>query len=168
MIQISFQEPNGNFAQWTIHEGLPFGVALESPYLVSAGQHMDLTMIARVVPPRPVGGHLWDGRGLHATHDRGLPLVDVPPTWDYSAIPTTRTLAEIMGEAVQHGLDNPRHGTDCACMDNLIREARNQISKTVPPDTRPYDQMISQGEIHDRIFAKQRISVILRRLTGSI
>lgn len=45
-----------------------------------------------------------------------------------------RSLEEILSDVVQHGKDNPNHGFNCTCMDQFIREVRDQV-KSVIADT---------------------------------
>lgn len=43
-----------------------------------------------------------------------------------------RSLVDILAEAVQHGKDNPDHGGNCACLDRLVREIKQQINAVLP------------------------------------
>lgn len=38
------------------------------------------------------------------------------------------TIDEAINAMVQHSLDNPDHGINCACKDKYIRAARNQLN----------------------------------------
>lgn len=126
---------------------------IPSPYLVSAGQDIllgvsvfDVDFMVRSYVP------LADATHLH--------LVDVPVVWDVSFIPSTRTLADILTEVVQHGVDNPSHGTGCVCMDKYVREVRLQVSKVIPPDGRTTEEDWAVG-VHERLEAKARIRHVL-------
>lgn len=94
--------------------------------------------------------------------------VVVPHVWDQSWIPSTRPLSAILEDAIAHGVDNPRHGVNCACIDPLIRELRIQVSKALPPDGRPYDESHSQADIHERLMAKQRVAHVINALARSL
>lgn len=66
----------------------------------------------------------------------------------------TRTLAAILADVVQHGKDNPTHGTNCACLDKYIREVRAQIAGQVPSSE-------SEPNWERRIDARSRIKYVL-------
>jgi hypothetical protein len=58
--------------------------------------------------------------------------VKVDPTFDYSMLPSDRPLYAILTDVVQHGVDNPKHGTDCACLDKYIYELRAHVVRALP------------------------------------
>lgn len=58
--------------------------------------------------------------------------VQVPSTWDYCMIPSERPLYAILADIVQHGVDNPMHGTDCACLDQFVYELRAHVNRALP------------------------------------
>lgn len=151
---VTAYDPNGMPAGSQIMEpGQPVSFHIPSPFLVSAGQDIllgvsvfDVDFMVRNYVP------LAD-----ATH---LNLVDVPVVWDVSFIPSTRLLADILADVVQHGVDNPSHGTGCVCMDQYAREIRLQVSKAIPPDGRTTAEDWAEG-VHERIEAKARIRHVL-------
>lgn len=98
-------------------------VALESPYLVSAGQTVEFGI--EVEP------------GEH------------------------RSFADILQDAVRHGLDNPTHGTNCTCMDRLIRELRSDVRLVVPSSA-------VQPDWEKRVDARSRVAYILRAATRDL
>ena len=93
---------------------------------------------------------------LQPTTGDHMNAVEIPASYDYSIMPTTRPLSVILEDVVQHGVDNPTHGTDCACLDQYIREVRTQISKAVPPDRGVTD------DVHLRLDGRFRIAHVLR------
>lgn len=134
--------------------GDPLSFSIASDYLVAAGQTMDIgvsvfdadAMVLAQAGPREDARH--------------LNLVQMPANWDVSSIPTTRLLATILEDVVQHGIENPEHGVNCACMDKAAHEIRLQLSKAIPPDGRTTDTDWAQP-IHDRVNAKARIRHVL-------
>lgn len=46
-----------------------------------------------------------------------------------------RPVMEILEAAIQHGVDNPEHGINCACMDSLAWELRKHLPPVIdlPP-----------------------------------
>jgi hypothetical protein len=95
-------------------------------------------------------------------HPEALGPVEVPQSHGYSVIPSTRTLTEIIREAVQHGVDFPTHGEDCVCMDRLIREVRLQVTAALP--IRPsLDGYVSTEEWSRDFSARTRARIILER-----
>jgi hypothetical protein len=149
-------------------DGQPLTFTFKSPYLISAGQEVTVGV---TVFDYELLHSLTMGPKLNAGHltrkDGKTPLIDVPVVWDVSFIPSNRLLADILAEAVQHGVDFPSHGVDCACMDRLVREIRLQVSKAIPPDGRTTDSDWAKP-IHDRITAKARIRSILRMMERNL
>lgn len=133
--------------------GVCYGVSLQSPYLVSAGQAFEFGIAARVCNDAhpESGSNLIDARGVVRLY--------VEPSWEYSAIPSTRTLSDILMDAVQHGVDSPRHGSDCSCMDRLGYEIRRHVFKAIPFDPDP------TKEEYD---ARARVRHILRMALRSV
>ena len=68
-----------------------------------------------------------------------------------SRVTVDRTLMQILDDAVKHGIDHPDHGTDCVCMDNLIREIRRQINSVLPTSATEPDWQ-RRGDIRNRVF----------------
>lgn len=141
--------------------GDPLTFSIVSDYLVSAGQAIDIgvsvfdadAMVLNQMGPKADARHL-------VREDNETPLIDLPVTWDVSFIPSTRLLADILADAVQHGRDYPHHGVNCACMDQFAREVRLQISKALPPDNRTTDTDWAQP-IQERLDAKARVRWVL-------
>jgi hypothetical protein len=88
--------------------------------------------------------------------------VVIEPSWDSSIVPTTRSLAEILMEAVKHGEEYPTHGADCICMDALVREVRVQVSRAMPP------MAMDHEDWRENFKARSRASVILSRVWRSL
>lgn len=99
---------------------------------------------------------------------RDVAKVIIPHVWDQSWIPTTRPLSAILEDAIAHGVAYPGHGPNCSCVDSLIRELRLQVSKALPPDTRPLDEVHTQADIRSRLLAKQRVSHLIHTLARSL
>ena len=89
-------------------------------------------------------------------------VVSIPPSWDCSYVPSEEPLYAILERVVQHGVENPTHGTNCACMDAYIWEVRRHISRAVPPDRG------EQEDIHSRMDDRWRISWVLKIATRDL
>jgi len=148
--------------------GEPLSFSMRSQYLISAGQAIDIGVsvfdadfiVTSQMGPREDARHLTQ-------RDGETPLIVLPQVWDVSFIPSTRLLADILAEAVQHGMDFPSHGVDCACNDRFVREIRLQVSKAIPPDGRTSEGNWAEG-IHERITAKARIKSILHQMVRNL
>lgn len=148
--------------------GQPLVFEIESHYLVAAGQKQrvgisvfDADFIALTTAgPKADARHLIDP-------ETDEPLVSVPITWDVSFIPSTRLLTDILAEAIQHGVDYPHHGINCACQDDQVREIRLQISKALPPDGCLTPEQWSGG-IQERLNAKARVRAILEQVVRNL
>lgn len=144
------------------------------PYLFRVHDHMGsvqkLHVSAHPITRPPAGQWLRDARGvvrLHMRPDEGF--------YEYSMVPSMRTLAEVFADAVQHGEEYPRHGTDCTCMDNLIRELRVHVYRATPPvdkvrqpDYGPGEYTYNQEQLHNRWSAQARMRHILRVLMDGL
>jgi hypothetical protein len=95
------------------------------------GTH-DVYVTVRPLTTGGPGEWLIDGRGV----------VDIDILWrengtthiyEWDWIPSRRPLFEILADVVQHGVDSPTHGVDCACMDKFIRELRIHVHRATPP-----------------------------------
>lgn len=139
-----------------VPEGFVVRTSFPSSWLISPGQPIDVDVsIEAVSDPKP-GGVVQDGRKMPAAREIAY---RVPVSWDSMPIPSTRTLSQIIEEAVRHGYDNPSHGVDCSCMDKYAQEIKQQISRAIPPDTG------STTDIHWKIDARHRVATILRMVT---
>ena len=141
--------------------GQPLTFSITSPYLVSAGQpvQVGVSVFEYNVLARAQGGSLVDARHLR-DDELDTSLVEVPIVWDVSFIPSTRLLADILKDVVDHGQRHPTHGINCICMDEYSREIRLQVSKAIPPDGRTTDTDWAQP-IQERLNAKARIRHVL-------
>jgi hypothetical protein len=169
--------------------GLVHAVALRSDWLVSVGQNFEFGVTAHYVPdvPGEPGSTLTDVPGepgstlTDVPGEPGSTLTDVPgepgstltdatalgrvvidPTWDFAYVPSERPLYAILEEVVQHGRDNPTHGTDCVCMDKFSYEVTRHVSRAVPPDTGEGD------DVHSRLDGRFRIAHILRMVGNKL
>jgi hypothetical protein len=87
------------------------------------------------------------------------PQITINPTWDYCMVPTERPLYAILADVVHHGVDNPKHGTDCACLDKYIYELRAHVTRALP-------EMGEDSESRQAYFAAGfRIAHVLRCIT---
>lgn len=133
-IVVSMIVPGVGVHTVSLRPSLVQGVSIPSTYLVSAGQQFEFSISACTYEdePRLPGGWI-DAR-------RVAPILGLakPASWSYD-LPTTRSATDIMREAAQHGVDFPGHGTDCVCMDELIRELRAQVSAVIPAYTEEMD-----------------------------
>ncbi len=66
-----------------------------------------------------------------------------------------RTLADVLQDVVRHGLDNPTHGFNCACLDKFIREVRSAVHQVAPTSE-------TEPEWEKRIDARNRVAYVLR------
>lgn len=66
-----------------------------------------------------------------------------------------RSLVAILEDAIQHGKDNPTHGTNCACMDRLIRELKAQVNQVLPTSE-------SEPSWEVRLDSRSRVSYLMR------
>lgn len=149
---VTIDAPDGSQIKQLVRVGMVHGINLPSAYLVSPGQDVSFGIsVDEYIPPVPGSTLMNASTG-----------VGVVPTYDMSYIPSTRTLADIMQDAVRHGITHPTHGSDCSCMDNYVRELRQHISKAMPPDTN-YEEMTPEDR-HARLDARDRIGGILHRL----
>lgn len=108
---------------------------------------------------------------------RGIePVVEVPMTFDYLVVPSDRPLHAILADVVQHGVDNPRHGADCACMDRFVYEIRAHVSRVLPEIVRvpaeDWDGTVYMAEEatsrEANWDAKTRISGVLQMVTRNV
>jgi hypothetical protein len=76
------------------------------------------------------------------------PNVQVDHSWDYSMIPSERPLYAVLQDIVRHGVENPTHGTDCACLDTFSYELHAHVNRALPEVERvPVD--LDPGEWHE-------------------
>ena len=136
----------------------PVGVQLRSPYLVSAGQLIDIQVAAQAVAVLKAdpGDRLIDARQL--CHSSGR--IQVLPTHNYEYIPSARPLWDILADVVQHGVEWPSHGIDCVCMDKFSYEIKHHILRATPKRTEDTYQNTDEWESHYR--ARMRIKHVLR------
>jgi hypothetical protein len=66
-----------------------------------------------------------------------------------------RSLADILQDAIKHGLDFPSHGTNCSCMDRFIRELRSDVRMVLPSSA-------VQPDWEKRADARSRVIYLLR------
>jgi hypothetical protein len=132
-------------------------VQLRSPYLVSAGQTIEIGVAAQTVtmPQVEPGDRLIEGRMLRGPRD-----IKVEYTHDCGWVPSTRPLWEVLQDAAQHGIDFPTHGIDCVCMDKLSYELKHHILRALPERTG--DTYINSKEWEDHFNARMRIKHVLR------
>jgi hypothetical protein len=62
------------------------------------------------------------------------PDIKVDASYDYCLVPSERPLYAILEDAVRHGVENPRHGAGCACMDQITYELHRHVNRALPPD----------------------------------
>ena len=146
--------PDGIPAESRICEpGEPLSFHVPSPYLISAGQPIDIGVSVFDADAVVANSTFLDD----ATH---FNLIDVPVVWDVSFTPSRRLLSDILADVVRHGEEHPTHGINCICMDEYSREVRLQLSKAIPPDGRTTDTDWAQP-IQKRLNAKARIQYVL-------
>lgn len=87
--------------------------------------------------------------------------------FESSIVPSGRTLAAILAEAVSHSLQYPDHGTNCVCMDNYIREVRAHANRAIPEywtgaiTAENVDEPMNWSAWREHNDAKARVSYIL-------
>jgi hypothetical protein len=107
-----------------------------------------LHLSGRAITQAPPGTWLTDARGvvrIQLPSDRGF--------FEFDMVPSHRTLVEVLAEAVRHGHDNPSHGSNCSCMDHLIRELRVHVLCSLPEMSGrgPGDEWMSQQDHRQRV-----------------
>jgi hypothetical protein len=175
MILLSIVEDlrSGAFTRRVVipRDGMVMGVSLRSPWMVAPGQTLDIGVTAQLLgdsTPRP----LLDARPLKTR-------IKTEPEWwrlPHCLVPSSRTLAEVLVEAVQHGVDNPTHGANCSCMDSLVWELRRHIDRALPEVQRRIDNAgtpdeavrYSPAEWKANMNARQRLHSLLTALTRSL
>lgn len=60
------------------------------------------------------------------------PDIQVDHSGDYGMIPSRRPLYAVLEDIIQHGVENPTHGTNCACMDRFSYELHAHVSRALP------------------------------------
>lgn len=134
-----------------IMDGLVQAVEIPSDYMVAPGQTLTVHISVEHAP-EPEKPGLLDARGV----------ADLEQDWESEhayPLPTTRSLSEIMREAVRHLDEAPTHGTDCVCMDTLVREIRAQATSSVPAWVAEMDNDRHLWE--DRFDALARVRYLL-------
>lgn len=149
---VTILTPSGDLISHLNESGLVYQIDMPTPYLVSAGQSVTFGVSVEEVKTDSVSD-------LPSVAGR---LIHIKPTYDMSYIPSDRTLSAILQDAVIHGMNEPRHGSDCICMDAIVRELRQHVSKAMPPD-RNYEEMTPEDR-SARLNARARIAGILHRL----
>lgn len=145
---ITFLTPRGDRVSKVVGAGEIASVHFPSPFLISAGQDVEFGIaVRRIITEEDYIGHSIKGK---------VDAVLVPVSYDYSIMPTSRHLSTILADVVRHGVDNPTHGTDCACLDRYVWEVRAHISKAVPPDRGATD------DVHLRLDGRFRIAHVLK------
>lgn len=160
--------------------GVWHGVSLRSPYLVSAGQSLEIGLSAQVVveKPDPKLNELIYAPWIIGKHP-GLDDDDNRPWWQLPQclMPSERPLYAILGDAIQHGVDNPKHGTDCVCMDAVVWELRRHIDRVLPeverhtieiPDCPEPTIHLNPQQWEANMKARQRIHGLLHALMRSL
>jgi hypothetical protein len=142
--------------------------------------------VTHYVPVHSDGGEVWevgvqvqpfilDERDAAPVIEKSPALVDgrdfivpIHPTdsegrqwFESMVVPSGRTLAAILAEAVSHGSSHPTHGTVCACMDQYAREVRAHVMSAIPGKGDP-------GEWEVGFDARSRISHILMMVVRNL
>lgn len=147
--------PNlGHTPRYSLQPGQVQMITHRPDYLVSPGQSCDLMVSAQAMDGHTAPGdrlvwapqHIFEGMCAH-----------VPMSWDYTSLPSSRTLWSILAEVADHGKEYPNHGYNCVCMDPYARELREHIGRAMPPSAGRDEQ----GEIHDRVGARNRMRHVL-------
>lgn len=141
--------------RYNVQDGMGQVITHRPDYLVSPGQQCDLVVSATVMEDRPALGE-----SLVWAVAMGALLPFVPHTHDYCHVPSQRSLSAILADAVQHGVDNPRHGTDCVCMDRLSYEIYHHVLKAVGDDYVAMQNETSDGRTR-RLDARFRVAHLL-------
>jgi hypothetical protein len=143
-------------------DGVAQVVSFRSAYLVSAGQSVELGVS---VTRREPGSRLIDARAVTMAGKAAKPMVFVPIEHQYCRVPSRRTLSEVLLEAVNHGTAHPNHGTDCICMDDLIREVRAHAFRVIPER---YFTSTKDDNWERRIDALSRVGYILHAVVRGL
>lgn len=146
-------------------------VTVTTSHLVSAGQTLKVSVCVFDTADLSKTT-LLDGRAITTTKTGpegiGKPMVFVPATYDYYARADDRPLWQVMREVVQHGLDNPTHGENCACMDQFVWALRPHIHKAMPLDTHIRGERMTSEEMQTWAKARARIWHVLHLITKNL
>lgn len=141
-ITITLSVPHGERLALNVPEGICHAFFIESPYLVSAGQKVELHVTARV-DKEPEPKRLPDARGVVS--------IDIGDSFFYVPLPSTRPLQVILRDVVQHGVDFPHHEHNCSCMDQYSQEISGQVFSALPvsmnKDRIPYQSLDDRSRI---------------------
>lgn len=167
MILISFvEDPRTGFVSQRVvipDHRMTMGVSLRIPEYYE-GRYLNIGVSAAVMgPPAHKELKFW-------------PCVSIEGDWwrlPHCLLPSRRTLAEILVDAVQHGVDNPRHGSNCSCMDTVVWELRRHIDRALPEvqsrtEADPYSPeptvRYEPNQWEANMAARQRVYAILAAL----
>lgn len=171
-ILVTLSVPHGEQSAYSVQAGITHAFFIRSPYLVSAGQNVELHVTAtpqrEASPPEP-GNHLIDATAITRKKTGpvgiGKPLVFVPSSQDYGWIPSERPLYAILADVVQHGVDSPSHGVDCVCMDAYAYEIRRHVARVLPERA---ILEVDRDQDMRSMNAGWRIAHVMRMATGRI
>lgn len=82
------------------------------------------------------------------------PDIQVDHSWDYSMIPSRRPLYAVLEDVVRHGVDNPTHGIDCACLDTFSYELHAHVNRALPE----IDRVLVKDEFFGDEWQEERVS----------
>jgi hypothetical protein len=140
----------------------------ETGYVVDhLGATHDVKVVVSKIEAGPPGEWLIDARGVVNINvlwrEDGTTQVF---EWDW--IPSSRPLYAILAEAVQHGVDHPTHGYNCACMDNLIREVRVHVHRATPPYRFGVDAHLTEDERNNAWLEHLNALDRMRHILGAV
>lgn len=146
-------EPRVMRSSLVVEEGEPAifhpKAIIQAPDGIEVREHV-LEVRARVMSRPEPGFLLKDARHLGV-----IPPFDTGFGWH--RIPSARTLADILREVVDHGLENPKHGTHCSCMDAWVYELVPHVIRNIP-----------DSDWEAQFNARLRIGHVLRLVGGHL
>lgn len=101
------------------------------------------------------------------------PDIEIDPTYDYLMIPSWRPFYAVLEDIVRHGIDNPKHGTNCACLDTFSYELHAHVNRALPEIKKvwvdPREDLGEEGFFQEvpssryaNLDARMRIAHVLR------
>lgn len=135
---------------------------LVSPWLVSAGQTFPVVFRIWEINTSVPGDHLRNAtcclHKVFAPH--------VPSSWDYRWIPSDRPLWAVLQDVVQHGIDFPRHGPSCSCLDKYASELNQHMSRALPDVTA--ETYTNSKDWAVQFDGRMRVKHVLRMVAGAL
>lgn len=130
------------------------------------GQPVMLNVQATPISSRPAPlPRLYDGRGVVSVQVYNEHGGQWFPS---SIIPSPRPFWAIVADISTHGMMNPDHGFNCACLDAMAREMKQHVARGLPPMYDEGAQMYRSPEWAARFDAQRRLAHVMRMVVDSL